>query len=693
MRRTAVALFLVALSYLGAASTPIMAADATPSAGATQLPAVAIEGKALTPIEAYFGPPKTMGIALSPNGKYIATSVPNKGRMNLAVVDLSARSINVLTSFENFDVVDFEWVGNKRLVFSLGNVNEPRNGDHQRGGGLYAIDRDGANPRVLTESVATQASAGRFIYRGLSYLGPVPDEEGTESDDVLALSNERSVKIMDVVRVNTRTGRKQLLTTQVPGEVQEWVLDRNAVPRIAITHPSGTQAVVFYRDNADSPWQEIHRAELGRDSFDPDLLNFIPLAFDYDNRTLYVAANPGGRDRAAIFKFDTTTKKFGDLVAEHSLVDVTSGLRFDRDKKKLVGITIEADRPVTKWFDADYERVQKMLDAALPGAYNGFTRARIGGEKKTLVVSQSDRQPARYYILDDTKLTLEEVLSTNDKLGPAQLVEQRPIIVPTRDGKHIPGYLFLPKDYKAGQRLPLLIDVHGGPMVRADFWGWGRGIGVMEGQFFASRGYAVILPNFRMTPGFGADIFTSGLREIGRKMSEDKEDALAWAVAQGIADAKRVCIFGHSYGGYATLAGLVKTPDLYRCGVASMAPSDLRLMLTSAHGDIPHNEGGVQFWEAIQGNLKTERDFIDAASPVFHAARIKSPLLIIHGEDDIRVPLEQAEHMRDALRKVGTEPEWLVVPEEGHGFGKAENRYLMYTKMLDFFDRQLGVNR
>lgn len=671
---------------------PIMAAETTPSAAPAQLPAVAVQGKALAPIEAYFGPPKTMGIALSPNGKYIATSVPNKGRMNLAVVDLSARSINVLTSFENFDVAHFEWVNNKRLVFSLGNVNEPRNGSHQRGGGLYAIDRDGTNPRVLTESAATQGSEGRHIYRGLSYLGPVPDD-GAESDDVLALSNERSIRIADVVRVNTRTGRKQLLTAQVPGDVEEWVLDHDAVPRVAITHPSGTKTTVYYRDNADSPWQEIHRAELGRDSFEPDYLNFIPLAFDFDNRTLYVATNQGGRDRAAIFKFDPATKKLGDLVAEHPLVDVTSGLRFDRDKRKLVGITINADRPVTKWFDADYERIQKMLDAVLPGSFNSFTRARIGGEHKVLVASESDRQPERYFILDEVKLTLEEVLSTNDKLGPAQLVEQRPIIIPTRDGKHIPGYLFLPKDYKADQRLPLLIDVHGGPMARADYWGWGNGVGVMEGQFFASRGYAVLLPNFRMTPGFGADIFTSGLREMGRKMSEDKEDAMAWAVTQGIADAKRVCIFGHSYGGYAALAGLVKTPDLYRCGVASMAPSDLRLMLTSAHGNIAGSEWGVQFWEALVGNLKTETDFVDAASPALHAARIKAPLLIIHGEDDTQVPLEQAEHMRDALRKVGKEPEWLVVPEEGHGFGKAENRYLMYTKMLDFFDRQLDVSR
>ena len=692
MRRTAVALFLVALSCFEAASIPVFAADTPSTAQPTKLPAVSVESKSLAPMEAYFGPPKTMGIALSPNGKYIATSVPNKGRMNLAVVDLGARSINVLTSFENFDVAKFAWVNNKRLVFSLGNVNEPRNGEHQRGGGLYAIDRDGTNPRVLTESAASQGGEGRHIYRGFSYLGPVPDD-GTESDDVLALSNERSIRISDVVRLNTRTGRKQLLTPQVPQDTEEWVLDHAAVPRIAVAHPSGTQTIVYYRDSADSPWQEIHRAELGRGSFDPDYLNFIPLAFDFDNRTLYVATNEGGRDRAAIFKFDPTTKKLGDLVAEHPLVDVTSGLQFDRDKKKLVGITINADRPVSKWFDPDYEQLQKMLDAALPGTSNRFTRARIGGEQKVLVASESDRQPERFYILDEAKRTLEEVLSTNDKLGPAQLVEQRPIVIPTRDGKRIPGYLFLPKDYKAGQRLPLLIDVHGGPMARADFWGWGNGVGVMEGQFFASRGYAVLLPNFRMTPGFGADIFASGLREIGRKMSEDKEDALAWAVSQGIADAKRVCIFGHSYGGYAALAGLVKTPDLYRCGVASMAPSDLRLMLTSAHGNIAGSEWGVQFWEALAGNLKTETDFVDAASPAFHAARIKAPLLIIHGEDDTQVPLEQAEHMRDALRKVGKEPEWLVVPEEGHGFGKAENRYLMYTKMLDFFDRQLGVDR
>ncbi len=678
MRRSVIALVALAASWLPA----FIGVQAAPS------------DSVVPPIQAYFGPEKVLGVVLSPNGRLIATTVPHMGRMNLAIVDIEARSIKVLTSYDRFDVVNINWVSSKRLVFSLGNVNEPRSANHQRGGGLYAVDRDGANARVLTESVEQQQSAGSAVYRGLSYVERVRGSDGAaESDDILATSNERSEKVVDIVRLNTRTGRKQLLTANVPGEVQDWVLDHDGVPRVAIMQPSGTEAIVLYREGADAPWNEIHRAQLGPDSFDPGLFNFVPLAFTADNKSLYVASNQGGRDRAAIFKFDPVQKIFGELIAEHPMFDVTGDLRFGRDGKTLVGVSINADRPMTKWFDPEYTRIQKMLDSTFPATYNTFTRTSIGGDPKALVVSRSDRQPARYYLFDDAKRTLEEILSTNDQLGPDQLVEQRPIVIPTRDGKRIPGYLFLPKTQSTNQKLPLLVDVHGGPMVRADYWGYPSGIGVKEGQYFASRGYAVILPNFRLTPGFGADLFTSGLRQLGRKMSEDKEDAVAWAVNQGFADPKRVCIFGHSYGGYATLAGLIKTPDLYRCGVASMAPSDMRLMLTSGRGNIPANKNGVEFWEAIVGDLKTEASFIDETSPAYHADRIKSPLLLIHGEDDTQVPLEQAERMRAALRKVGTEPEWLVVPEEGHGFGKAENRYLVYTRMLEFFDRNLGVTR
>jgi dipeptidyl aminopeptidase/acylaminoacyl peptidase len=250
------------------------------------------------------------------------------------------------------------------------------------------------------------------------------------------------------------------------------------------------------------------------------------------------------------------------------------------------------------------------------------------------------------------------------------------------------GYYFLPKNRKPGERLPTIVHVHGGPSVRAD--SWGGGFGWFEGQMFASRGYAVIVPNFRITPGFGSKVFYAGFGDFGRKMLEDHEDAAKWAVAEGIADPGRICISGASYGGYATLMSLARFPQTFKCGVAGLVVSDVEMLITSTAGDIPYNAAGVSFWLGMVGVSKPAQ-IPPELSPANLADRIKQPVLIYAGGDDYRTPMEQTRKMVRALERAGNAPKAVIVKAgEGHGFGKTENNVDLYKQIFEFLEQNIG---
>lgn len=639
------------------------------------------------PIDAYWRPPAYRDPVLSPNGRYLAVTLPIKGRMNVAVVDVETRQAKPLTEFEDFDVIDQHWVGNDRLVFSLGRLNTPTGPDRQDGGGLIMVHRDGSESRKLAPTLREMMRSGQRAYHGLFYLAPVRDSE----DEILA--NEISDQgEQDVYRVNVRTGRKTILSAGRPRHVYRWVLDRESVPRVAVSwSEDSVEEIVSYRASADAPWTELYRQQRGSERM------AVPLAFDDDNRTLIVAANQG-RDTMALMSYDPKARRLGEVLAGHPRFDIGADLTgepvlgavLDSKTRQMVGVRVAAEKPLAVWNDARYERVQKVLDAALPGQINVFS-GDIDG-KRLLVLSHSDRQPPRWYFLHTDRHALELLFDSAPWFKPDDLVPMHPFVLKTRDGLQIPGYYLLPVGRKPGERLPTVIHIHGGPAVRADHWGYGS-FGAHEAQLLASRGYAVVLPNFRITPGFGARIFRAGLRQLGRAMQEDIEDATDWAVTQGFADASRICLSGASYGGYASLMGVAKTPDKYRCSIAGLAVTDVELLLTSSEGDIPRaRSGGLQFWHELAGDPKnpTDRDAMRAVSPAYLAARIKVPVLMYSGVDDVRVPLEQPQKMRKALEAAGKQVQWIQKNGEGHGFGKLENNVELYTQILQFLDHNIG---
>lgn len=632
---------------------------------------VPADPKAPPPIADYLKLPAFTSPKLSPNGRYFAVSSEIDGRLNLVVVDLESRKGAALTRFTDFDVLGVQWVGNERLVFTLGQFNSPTGPGQFQGGGLFAVHRDGKDSRKI--SVTRKEGGGRSF----SYAGRVPGSD----EEIFATARARTADGVDLYRLNVRTGRAALLTDKRPERVERYVLDRHRVARVAVASvKDSNMVVVHYRDDESVPWRELYRYDAGTGT------RIEPQVFDEDNQTLLVTSNDKS-DTAAVYRYDPKTNKLGELVASHPRFDLdVDDVIVDPKTRSVVGVSVNAAKPDVTWIDTAYDKRQRLLDQALPGRVNRFTPTPDG--KRLIVSSFSDREPLRWYLLDEETLKMEELFAATPWLGPDKLVEQRPFFYKTRDGLEILGYYFLPRHHKAGERLPTVIHVHGGPWVRADYYG--MGYGVTEAQLLASRGYAVVVPNFRGTTGLGTRILASSRRQWGKAMQDDIEDATDWAVAQGFADPGRICLSGASYGGYAALMGVAKTPDKYRCAVAGLAVTDLPLLMTSTAGDTVYFEASLQFVRDYVGDPDKDREALRAVSPAYLADRIKAPVLMYSGTDDIRVPIEQPQAMRKALEAQGRKVVWIAKRDEGHGFGKLENNVDLYTQILDFLKQHIG---
>ena len=636
-------------------------------------------------LEEFWRSPQFNGLTLSKSGKYLAATAPFNGRMNVVVIDLETREGTRLTSFEEFDVLNPTWVGDERIVFSLGQFNSPTGAGQFDGGGLYVVSRDGKKQRQLGFTVR-EARKGQKIYRPVQYFRSVPGS----TDEIIVSGRLTSLDSVDLYRMNLDTGKTTLLTSGRPADrTGDWIMDSKLVPRVVTSASKDKpEATVYYRASADAPWKVIATADGVKGPV------MVPLTFEADDQMMQVASN-AGRDTMAVYRYDPNTQKLGKLIAEHPRFDVGAASSGDSDSVggvleeaatgRILGYTVNADKPESLWTDDVYAKTQAQLDKALPDTINSFRR--IPNSKRLLVRSYSDVKSSRWYILDEEKKSLEEIASAKPWLD-GKLVEQRPFIFKTRDGIEITGYYFLPRGYKPGTKLPTVVHIHGGPFARAD--SWGSGFGVAEGQMLASRGYAVVVPNFRITPGIGNKTYYAGFGTVGRQMSDDHEDALKWAVDQGFADARRACISGASYGGYAALQAMVKTPDLFKCAIAGLAVTDYEYQLTTTEGDTYNSESGVNYWKAVLGVKSLSEPIIREISPVYHADKIKGKVFLYAGRDDTRVPLDQISRMNKALIKAGNPPwAYVVKDKEGHGFGKSENRADLYAQVLKFLDEQL----
>jgi dipeptidyl aminopeptidase/acylaminoacyl peptidase len=630
-------------------------------------------------VEQFYRRPAYSELRLSPNGKLLAALVPLNGRNNLAIIDLDTKARTVITDFSKMDVATFYWVNSGRLCLEVADGQQVTGRPAYKG--TYCVDRDGDQLRDFTRLGASSSSGG--INRRITPVARVYDESG----DMLMASNLRTADSLDVYRFNTRTGRYQLLTEDSPGNVQQWVLDRNNVPRVAVSQPSrsiyGTKRSVWYRDGEGSKWEKVFETEMLFDmGLDGD---FNPLAFDYDNKTLYVSYRPKDKDRAAVYTWDTKTRKFVEAVFQHPLIDLEGGLVWSHPRKALLGIRYDADMPSVAWVDEDMAKLQKSIDTALPDTINFIT---LPGdlEERALVFAQSDRNPGVYYLFDRKARKLEELVRTRDWIDPKLMAERRFIKYKARDGMEIPAWITIPQG--GGKNLPLVVNIHGGPWLRVySGIAWGRW---PDAQFFASRGYMVLEPEPRGGPGFGTKHFTAGFKQFGQAMQDDITDGALYLVSQGLVDKSRMCVFGGSYGGYASAMALAKDPDLWKCGVPFVAVTDLTTWQNVAYSDTAQTSDFFQYdYKKLVGDSSADKAMFDKYSPVKTAARVKAPVLIAMGSDDVRVPQVHGDDYVAALQAAGKKVDYVIYPGEGHGFNKDEHVFDFYHRVEKFLAENL----
>ena len=629
-------------------------------------------------IAEFFKNPSFSKAELSPDGQTVAMLVADKNdRVMLAAMDVVTMQAKILAKYTDSDIRSFHWVNGHRLVYDLTDLSAGA-GDINLAPGLFAINKDGSESRQLAERVVsvTKEHSINKIMPWNTYFQAVKHVAGSDeifviqSNDVY--SNYR--RTYSLISLNTVTGKSVAVSR--PGDVSKWVIDQDGQARIAVTEGKGTSAI-FYRDPANEEWQKLTEF----DTYGTKNLAFSPLFFGPDGKLLVTARL--GKDTYSVYQYDIASRQLAkDALVSLKGYDFKGQFLFNKEQKKLLGIRHETDAIGTTWFDQDMQQLQKKIDSYLPSTANLIS---ISEEKRSdfvLIFSYSDTHPGIWRLYDIKADKFHTLGESHPGINPKQMADKDMVRYKARDGLEIPAYLTLPKGKT--KNLPMVVLVHGGPYVRGGHWNWDAQV-----QFLASRGYAVLEPDFRGSTGYGYQHFRAGWKQWGLAMQDDITDGTRWAIAKGYADPQRICIAGASYGGYATLMGLIREPDLYRCGIDWVGVTDINLLYNVSWSDITeyHEKYGMP---AMVGDQLKDAEQLKTTSPLLRAAEIKQPLLLAYGAADQRVPLVHGSKFYDAVKANNPKVEWVVYPEEGHGWRLLKNKVDFWGRVDKFLDANIG---
>lgn len=589
--------------------------------------------------------------SLSPNGKKIAIVEYKHWTHSVFISDVKDVAFKRILSEKSEDVGFWRYSKIPLAVLWLNNE-------------VIAINYNlGATSYTLEGKFI--ANLGERVIRTLSEVdAPVPM--------VLAYTDIEDRKL---ARVNALTGKKTRLSFPMSGQPIRYAFDKQGEPRVITMADSTFWKDVntfshWYKPAGKSDWQKVAEFKVTDDIW-------VPLFVPEEDKRIIVSSREG-RDTSAIFSFDTDTGKMGKMMAGFPDLDVVGfnsakGDTFER-------VTTSGMLPGQIWFDPVWSALQKEVDLALPKRINSLS----GDPQGTVLVhSSGDVDPGSYYLLDAKDFSMRKFGSYHATIDPGDMRPVNAVSYPSFDGLGIPAYLTLPQG--GAQALPTVIMIHGGPQVR-DRWEFDADV-----QLLASRGYAVLQPQFRGSSGFGRKFEVAGYGQWGLAMQDDISAGVAYLVERGIADPKRICIYGASYGGYAALWGLVKTPELYQCGISFAGVSDIDMMFNGA-ADFNSNKIAMELVRSQIGDPKVNKQQFDMVSPLKNASRITVPVLLMHGQEDTRVPYAQGKKMLKALKDNGKEVEWLDFEDEGHGLYRLDNRRAYFNKLLKFLDTHIGPN-
>ncbi len=598
------------------------------------------------PVRDFFKNPESRGYLLSPDGKTLSYLAPWESRMNIWVRRVAGGEVKRITSEKDRDIRDYFWKGNQYVVYLQDNKGDEN--FH-----LFRVDLKTGEIKDLTPFPKVRA-------------GLIDDLEDNSPTDILITLNKRNPELFDAMRVNVTNGEIKM-AAQNPGHVDSWVTDHKG-RILAATETDGVNATLLTRPNETAPFKKVlttnFREHLG------------PQFFTFDNKELYVASNIG-RDKQAIVKIDPATAKETGVVYQNPDVDVDA-LAFSKKRKVLTYAVYTTWKEQRKFLDPKTEKMFATIEEKLPG-YQIDVVGNDHDENQFIVAATNDRTPGFRYLFNAKTNELTILAEVAPWLKAAQLAPMKPIEYKSRDGLTIHGYLTLPLGREA-KNLPVVVNPHGGPWARDD-WGYNP-----EVQFLANRGYAVFQMNFRGSTGYGRKFWESSFKQWGKTMQDDITDGVHWLIKEGIADPKRIAIYGGSYGGYATLAGVTFTPDLYAAAVDYVGVANLFTFMNTIP---PYWKPFLDMFHEMVGDPQKDKELLAAGSPVMHADKIKTPLFVAQGAQDPRVNKNESDQMVEALRKRGVDVEYMVKENEGHGFHNEENKFAFYEAMEKFLDDHL----
>ncbi len=623
--------------------------------------------------EVFFGNEDIGEAALSPSGTRLAfTTAKGAERVGLTVLDLApggklTRPAQIIRE----DVIGINWLNDDRLLYSLADLS----GVRRHAPGLFAVNLDGSGRRMLVDPSRVHASEYSSLDRNNSLrLVPVA-RHGETNEQVLISAYSRDSQ--SLMWMNTRTGDTKRVDKQAPDHNFQWLVDEHGEPRATLTFKDD-RVQAYWLKPGGLQWVLLFDTTLFKQPFELHSVD--------SQGGLYVTHIPKGSANTVLARYDPQTK----APDTSALVSVPgfdfSGCLIEQDDRVL-GVRTQADSETTVWLDERMAQFQQDVDKRLPGLVNRIDCRRCGqADMVALVRSFNDHDPGKLWLYQAQPPAGQPhwlpIGRVREAVVPAQMAGVDLQTIKARDGRNLPVWITRPDGAKGP--LPAVVLVHGGPWVRGVSWQWEP-----WDQFLASRGYVVIQPEFRGSAGYGEDHLRAGFKQWGQAMQNDVADALRWAQQQGLASDK-ACIMGASYGGYSALMGLAKDPDLYRCGVAWSAVTDLELLVQGAwwledDGKLARR---LTLPETV-GDAKQDAAILTANSPVKLASRIKAPVLLAHGELDPSVSIAHAHRMRDALKAAGNPPEWISYPDEGHGFFNPENRLDFARRVETFLAKNL----
>ena len=601
----------------------------------------------IIPLRDFFKNPEKSSYKISPDGKYLSYLASYKSRLNIFIRKTDSDKSKRITNETSRDIISYFWGSSERILYlqdNKGNENYH----------LYAVYKDGTGHMDLTP----------FEDITVSIIDELEDNES----EVLIAMNKRNKEIFDAYRLNIETG-DMTVEAENPGNISEWFTDHEGYIRAALT-TDGVNSSLLYRENENGQFKTILTTSFKE--------TVSPLFFTFDNNYIYASSNLN-RDKNAIVKFDIANGKEMELIFEHPEVDVYN-LSYSRKRKVLTLITYTTWKNRIKFLD---DEIKKLYDRITPelGDYEIIITDTNKEEDKFLIRTYSDRSLGSHYFYDKNSDELKKLSDVSPWLNEDELSEMKPVSFKSRDGLTINGYLSLPRGAEP-KSLPVVLLVHGGPWVR-DMWTYSP-----EAQFLTNRGFAVFRVNYRGSVGYGRKFWELSFKQWGKKMQDDLTDGVKWLISEGIADPNRVAIYGGSYGGYAVLAALTFTPDLYACGIDYVGVSNLFTFMKSIP---PYWKPYLEMMYEMVGNPEKEKELMQDASPVFHVDKIKAPLFIAQGRMDPRVNVNESDQMVDALKKRGIEVPYMVKDNEGHGFRNEENRFEFYEAMEKFLEKHLKI--